>query len=136
MLYVKKKQLKVINMANPIANTVFKIKFNGQKIKVRILDDGERINSRCIQSSVVSYMTTLCNKDKSEVIQVRNEVLSSDNAIDKLKETDWHPCNCVGEKTDEHGHHHRVYLEVLSPFFTPLSNDSGTEPEDKGKADL
>lgn len=38
-------------MANPLANTVFKMKFNGQKIKVRVLEDGERITSRCIQRS-------------------------------------------------------------------------------------
>jgi len=53
-----------------------------------------------------------------------------------LKKKTWFPCNCVGEKTDEKGHHHRIYLEVLSPFFKPISDDSSTDVEDKGEADL
>jgi len=124
-------------MSNPIANAVFKMKLNGQKIKVRVLDDGERINSRCIQSSAFNYgLAGLVGRNKEREIQERNNILSSEGIIDRLKESQWYPCNCVGEKTDEHGHHHRVYLEVLSPFFKPVSDDSGTEPEDKGKADL
>ena len=124
-------------MSNPIANTIFKMKFNGQKIKVRVLDDGERINSRCIQSSAFNYgLAGLVGRNKEREIQERNNILSLEGIIDRLKESQWYPCNCVGEKTDEHGHHHRVYLEVLSPFFKPVSDDSATEAEDKGKADL
>lgn len=124
-------------MSNPIANTIFKMKFNGQKIKVRVLDDGERINSRCIQSSAFNYgLACFVGRNKEREIQERNNILSSEGIIDRLKESQWYPCNCVGEKTDEHGHHHRVYLEILSPFVKPVSDDSGTEPEDKGKADL
>lgn len=108
-----------------------------KKIKVRVLDDGERINSRCIQSSAFNYgLAGLVGRNKEREIRERNNILSSEGIIDRLKESHWYPCNCVGEKTDEHGHHHRVYLEVLSPFFKPVSDDSATEAEDKGKADL
>jgi len=124
-------------MANPIADTEFKIKFNGQKLKVRVLDDGERINSRCIQTSVLEYSTAgLIERDRENEILMRNEILSSEWIIECLKKKTWFPCNCVGEKTDEKGHHHRIYLEVLSPFFKPISDDSSTDVEDKGEADL
>jgi len=66
-------------MANPIADTEFKIKFNGQKLKVRVLDDGERINSRCIQTSVLEYSTAgLIERDRENEILMRNEILSSE----------------------------------------------------------
>lgn len=122
-------------MANPLANTVFKMKFNGQKIKVRVLEDGERITSRCIQRSfVIGYPFKMA---KEKEVEIRNRILSEPDVIERMREErDWYPCTCVGEKTNEHNHHHRVYLEVLSTFFKPVSDDSGTEPEDKGKADL
>lgn len=120
-------------MSNPIANTEFKLNFNGQKLKVRVLDDGERINSRCIQSSAFGYgMAGLINRDYTNEILERNEILSSPEIIERLKKTKWFPCNCVGEKTDEKGHHHRIYLEVLSSFFKPISDDSCTDDEGKG----
>lgn len=69
-------------MANPLANTVFKMKFNGHKIKVRVLDDGERINSRCIQSSAFNYgLAGLVGRNKEREIQERNNILSSEEII-------------------------------------------------------
>ena len=55
-------------MANPLANTVFKMKFNGQKkIKVRVLEDGERITSRCIRRSfVIGYPFKMGKEKKDE----------------------------------------------------------------------
>lgn len=121
-------------MANPLANTIFKLNFNGQKIKVRVLEDGERITSRCIQRSFIDGYPFKMSKE--EKIKIRNRQLSETDAIEQLKKHDWHSCTCVGEKTDEHNHEHRVYLEVLSAFFQPISSDIHTEKEDKGKADL
>ena len=121
-------------MSNPIANQVFKINFNGQKIKVRVLDDGERITSRCIQRSfLIGYPNSM---DKEKEIEIRNLQVSQPDALERMKYADWHPCHCVGEKTNEYNHHHRIYLEVLSPFFKPISDDLSTEPEERGKADL
>lgn len=122
-------------MANPLANTVFKMKFNGQKIKVRVLEDGERITSRCIQRSFVIGYPFKMGKEKE--IEIRNRILSEPDAIERMREErDWYPCTCVGEKTNEYNHHHRVYLEILSSFVKPVSDDSCTELEEKGKADL
>jgi uncharacterized Zn-finger protein len=121
-------------MANPLANTVIEIKFHGQKIKVRVLEDGDRITSRCIQRSfMIGYPNSM---NKEQEVDIRNRQLSEPDVLKRMKNADWYPCTCVGEKTDEHNHHHRVYLEILSPFVKAVSDDSGTEPKDKGKADL
>lgn len=119
-------------MTNPIANTTFKMRFNGQTIKVRVMDDGERINSRCLQRSA---LPNGAGKYTAKV-EARNNALSGEHIIEELKDKQWHGSKTVGQKVGEHGSQHRVYLEVLSAFFTPVSNDDITEPEDKGKSDI
>lgn len=120
---------------NPISNTVFKLKFRGQKVEVRVMDDGERINPRCIQRSFAPFGYAISGEKEKEVSR-RNDTLVNPEIINLMKEMTWDACNCVGEKNNEHNHHHRVYLEVLSPGFMPVSDDSMTEPQDKGKAGL
>lgn len=124
-------------MSNPRANEIIKINFRGQKLKVRVMDDGERINSYSLQTPINNVVYP--RKDVEGAIIARNEKLSDDDFFSRLTSTrhdDFHPCSCVGEKTDEHGHHSRLYVEVLSKFFQPISNDVCTDRADKGKADL
>lgn len=123
-------------MSNPLANQVFKFKFNGQKIQARVMDDGERINSRTLQAYPSPDSQ---RKEKFELaVERRNKFLMAEGFIQSIQDQllMFHPCTCVGEKTDEHGHHNRIYIEVLSPAFSPISNDRHTNDIDKGMADI
>lgn len=123
-------------MSNPLANKELKIRAGGQKLKVRIMADGERINSRCLQIAPMQGLTVPGESNDKADLALRHSFLSEPNVIELMSHNKWQPCNCVGERNDEYGHGHRIYVEVLSPFYVPASDDSGTERKEKGKADL
>lgn len=103
-------------MTNPIANTEFKIKINGQKLKVRIMEDGEKINRFTLRSNP---FFDISNKTKGDEIDFRNSFLEDESCIKKLKESQWFFPNNINKRTDEKPNHFYVYIEVLSPFFSP-----------------
>lgn len=94
----------------------FKIKYNGQKLLVRVMNDDEKIKPNSLQHYISNVPT-----DKTFALE-------SDNAIENLQRLSWVPSKCVGEKIGG-VHGGRIYIEVLSPFFTPLSTNEHTESE-------
>lgn len=93
----------------------FKLKINGQKLRVRVMKEGEKIKPTSMQIHLGIYGE-------------KEWVLSQPNAIQILQNCHFAPSKCVGERTDG-DHKDRLYIEVLSTFFSPVSTDEYTEEE-------
>lgn len=81
---------------NIIMNT-FKIKFNGMKLMVRLVDKNERINQYMLASKQLA-----CCDEELEWMNQNVENLSYMHTA------------CKGDMVHEHP---RIYLEVLSPVY-------------------
>lgn len=81
-------------------DTVTKIKYNGMPLKVRVVGRDEIITSRMLTS-------TMCDIRSEDVLEFY------ENNLDYLQ---FFPTDCAGDKVSGHP---RVYLEVLSKFYTP-----------------
>lgn len=98
----------------------FKLKINGQKLRVRVMKEGEKIKP----TSLYVYLGYTGG--------TKEWLLSQPEAyiIDRLRSehVDFHPSKSVGEKISG-VHEERLYIEVLSSFYSPISTDEYTEKE-------
>lgn len=90
----------------------FKIKFGGQTIRVRVMSENETISSNSLQASPYPMRT-------------KQEILDDPAAVEMLKWLKFYPSKCVGERCGG-VHQERIYVEVLSKFFTPVSTEMVT----------
>lgn len=90
----------------------FKMKYHGQKIKVRLMGEEETIKDNCLHA-LVDYFV----HDNKSIEKIKNNFLEQNEAsiIEALKRKPWLPTKASGEKVSEHNC--RFYLEVLSPFY-------------------
>lgn len=91
---------------------VFKMKYRGQKIKVRLMCENEIIKDNCLHA-LVDYFV----HDNKSVEKIKNTILeqSEELIIETLKSKPWLPTASSGENVNVHNC--RFYLEVLSPFY-------------------
>ena len=88
-------------------NEIFKIKNNGMKLKVRIVEKGELITSRMLQTPLADTESVVALNDTDKVKEILGQIK-------------WYPTSYSIEdnEVNDGRHSHRMYIEVLSPFLS------------------